>query len=197
MKSSSKYSDFIEYLQAGKICLFETDTVVGIGCKIMCDGKINSNIEKIFNIKKRNSNKTFPWLISSEKMLNEYATNINDFSKNLINEKWPGATTLIFEAKDRIPQEFSVKVDDKTRSLAFRIPDCEELINAIDFVSCPVATTSANISGKAPVFDINDVDNKLLERVDFVFTKHFHKTKNNQASQIISCLEKDPKILRN
>lgn len=197
MKSSSKYSDFIEYLQAGKICLFETDTVVGIGCKTMHEGKKNNNIEKIFNIKKRNNNKTFPWLISSEIMLNEYATNINDYAQNLINEKWPGATTLIFEAKEKVPHEFSVKVDDKIRSLAFRIPDCEELINAIDFVSCPVATTSANISGKKPVFDINEADNKLLERVDFMFTKHFHKAKNNQASQIISCLENDPKILRN
>ena len=196
MKSSSKYSEFIENLQAGKICLFETDTVVGIGCKTIHEGKINTNIEKIFNIKKRNSSKTFPWLISSEIMLNEYATNISNYAQNLINEKWPGATTLIFEAKDRVPEEFSVKVDDKTRSLAFRIPDCEELINAIDFVSCPIATTSANISGNRPVFDINDVDNNVLEQVDFIFTKHFHKSKNKKASQIISCLEKDPKILR-
>lgn len=71
MKHSSKYSEFIENLNAGKICVFETDTVAGVACKIINDGKVNINIERIYNIKNRNSNKALPWLISSKEMLDE------------------------------------------------------------------------------------------------------------------------------
>lgn len=196
MKRSNKYSELIENLNNGKVCLFETDTVVGIGCKIIKDGCLNPNINRIFDIKSRSKNKTFPWLISSKKMLNEFAININEYNEKIIDEKWPGATTLIFECNNKVPEELSVKVDENTRSIAFRIPDSEELINAIDFVSCPIATTSANFSGKKPVFRINEVDEKLIEKVDFVYEKYFHKSKNVKPSEIISCLKNQPEIIR-
>ena len=60
MKLSSKYNDFIEYLNDGKLCLFETDTVVGVACTIISEGKINNNIERIYNIKNRSQNKALP-----------------------------------------------------------------------------------------------------------------------------------------
>lgn len=60
MKQSSKYSDLIEYLNDGKVCLFETDTVVGIGCKILKDSKTNENINRIYEIKNREKSKALP-----------------------------------------------------------------------------------------------------------------------------------------
>ena len=60
MKTSSKYTDFIKNLNEGNICLFETDTVVGIGCKIFHEKQINNKIFDIFDIKKRSKNKPFP-----------------------------------------------------------------------------------------------------------------------------------------
>lgn len=71
MKLSYKYNEFIEFLNTGKICLFETDTVVGVGCRIIYEGKINNNIQRIFNIKNRSQDKALPWLISSKEMLDE------------------------------------------------------------------------------------------------------------------------------
>ena len=60
MKSSSKYSDFIEYLNAGKLCVFETDTVVGVACTILNDGKTNNSIQRIYDIKNRTRDKALP-----------------------------------------------------------------------------------------------------------------------------------------
>ena len=60
MKMSSEYNQFIEKLNEGKLCLFETDTVVGLACTILCDGKINNNIQRIYNVKKRNQSKALP-----------------------------------------------------------------------------------------------------------------------------------------
>lgn len=195
MKQSSKYSDFIEFLNDGKICVFETDTVVGIGCKIFNDGIINSKVQEIFNIKKRKNTKTFPWLISSEKMLNEYTIKINKIGQNLINEKWPGATTLIFKVKNRVDDNLCV-IKNNAKSIGFRIPNNEELINAIDFIGCPIIGTSANLSGKNPVSNIDKVDKNILEAADFVYTKKLHRGDNYKPSTIILCLEETPKVLR-
>ena len=60
MKMSSEYNLFIEKLKEGKLCLFETDTVAGVACNILNEGKVNNNIERIYNIKNRNLNKALP-----------------------------------------------------------------------------------------------------------------------------------------
>ena len=65
MLKSSKYLDFVENLKSGNICVFETDTVVGIGCRYFIDGFVNDNVKKIFDIKNRSLDKPLPWLISS------------------------------------------------------------------------------------------------------------------------------------
>lgn len=60
MQQSSKYPDLIKNLNEGKICLFETDTVVGIGCKILKEAKTNDNVQRIFDIKNRKADKALP-----------------------------------------------------------------------------------------------------------------------------------------
>lgn len=61
MKQSNKYSDFTQALKAGKVCVFETDTVVGIACVLFVDGNINLNsINKIYRIKQRDTSKSLP-----------------------------------------------------------------------------------------------------------------------------------------
>ena len=194
MKSSSKYNDFIEYLNDGKLCLFETDTVVGLACKILNDGKINNNIQRIYDTKNRSHDKALPWLISSKEMLNEWAININDYAEDLIKEKWPGATTLIFEVKDRLPEGLCVNTPEGLNTVAFRIPNCEELINAIDFVSCPIACTSANLSGDRSPKTLDRVPKKLKEQVDFTYEKK--QKPSGEPSEIISCIGSSPITLR-
>lgn len=71
MKKSDKYNEFVEAVSEGKICIFETDTVVGLGCSIFVDNKLNKNFEKIYELKKRPKDKAFPWLISSVQMLEQ------------------------------------------------------------------------------------------------------------------------------
>lgn len=194
MKSSSKYSEFIEYLNAGKICVFETDTVVGIACKIINNGKLNNNIERIFNIKNRSKDKAFPWLISSKEMLNEWAININDYAEEFIKEKWPGSTTLVFEVNDIYPKELCVSTSEGLNTVAFRVPNCEELVNAIDYVGCPIACTSANLSGERAPKTLERVPKKLKEQVDFIYEKK--QKSSGEPSEIISCIGSVPKILR-
>ena len=186
MNRSSKYTDFIEELNAGHVCAFETDTVVGLGCKILDNGKTNENVNSIYSIKSRSHTKALPWLISSKHMLEEWAVNIPDYAYEFIDTEWPGATTLIFEVNDRLPDGLGVNTDKGISTVAFRIPNCEELINAIDFIGYPIACTSANISNQNPPKTLDKVKKSILEQVDFVYEKK--QTPSGTPSKIISCI---------
>lgn len=62
MQTSSNPSELIASLNKGKICIFETDTVVGIACTPYLNNNtlLNDNINRIFNIKKRSLDKPLP-----------------------------------------------------------------------------------------------------------------------------------------
>ena len=86
----------------------------------------------------------------------------------------------------------NTKKDQHT--VAFRIPACEELINAIDYIGCPIACTSANISNQKPIKTLDKVPKSILEQVDFVYEKK--QKPSGQPSKIVSCIEDEAKIIR-
>ena len=127
-------------------------------------------------------------------MLDEWAININEYVEDLIKEKWPGATTFVFEVNDRLPEGLGASTSEGLKTVAFRMPNCEELVNAIDFVGCPIACTSANLSGDRAPKTLDRVPKKLQEQVDFIYEKK--QKPSGEPSQIISCIENEPKTLR-
>lgn len=129
-------------------------------------------------------------------MLDEFSTNINKNGEKLIDEKWPGATTLIFEASHIVPEELCITNKEGDKTVAFRIPDSEELICAIDYINVPIACTSANLAGEKAPLELAKVKKSIINSVDFVYEKSFHKNYNASASEIISCVGKEPEILR-
>ena len=86
----------VEVLNSGGIIIFPTDTAFGIGCRI--DKK--ESIEKLFTIRRRPVDKATPVLVSSIEMVKDYVHQIPDEVKSsLIDKYWPGALTIILEAK--------------------------------------------------------------------------------------------------
>lgn len=101
---------------------------------------------------------------------------------------------MVFEVNDKLPEGLGVNTAKDQHTVAFRVPNCEEIINAIDYIGCPIACTSANISNERPVRKLKDVPKKILEQVDFVYEKA--QKPSGEPSQIISCVGDEPKILR-
>ena len=175
--------------------LWKTDTVVGIGCSIIKNNQVNKNINEIFEIKKRGVEKKLPWLISSVKMLENYV-DINDNIVKIIEKEWPGDTTIVLHLKNDLMDKYrNLALDDGT--IAFRIPDDENLRKIIENNNAPIACTSANISGNNFVNKIVDVDSEILNSVDFVYEHIIKKNKHKKPSKILRLEDNQTIILRN
>lgn len=67
MIKSDKYEDFEKHLLNGDICIFETDTVVGIGCI-----QSSKKFSKIYKIKNRPLDKKIPVLVNNLDYIRQY-----------------------------------------------------------------------------------------------------------------------------
>ena len=148
----------ITFLKKGKLILYPTDTVWGIGC----DATSSKAIENLYNLKKRDEGKAMICLISDYQMLKSYIPKISISQLSYLNSKIP--TTVIFENSKGI----SEKALGENKSIAMRIPKhnfCNKLITKF---GKPIISTSANISNKQSPFNFHQIENEILDGVDYV-----------------------------
>jgi len=129
----------VKALKNGKLIVYPTDTVYGIGA----DATKSSCIRKIYEVKKRPSSSPISVLVSDKTMLKKYA-----YPSKLSLKKLPGTYTFILKPRKKLP----VAKD----YVGFRIPRhwCTKI--AKEFGK-PITTTSANLSGQPTANNIGDI----------------------------------------
>ncbi len=130
----------------------------------MADARNEEAVKRIYRIKERPETKPFTAFVKDIELLR----NIGEYShpgvENLIKRFMPGPLTIIMKAKSDAPAPI---VSDEGK-VGVRIPDhpiIKEILARVDF---PLASTSANVSGKHPLFSFKDVKRILGDKVDYV-----------------------------
>lgn len=137
--SQKKFKQVVKALQKGEPVVFPTDTVYGIGVNAFH----YKGIKKIYRLKSRDFNKPLVWLIDSVVPVDRLVKHISLHARILMDHFWPGPLTLIFKAS-----WISTLAEMKQDSLGLRIPRYALARNLIKHSGVPLATTSANRSGK-------------------------------------------------
>lgn len=164
----------------GKVIVFSTDTVYGIGtCWTDSEG-----IEKIYEIKKRDGRKPLAVLAYSFDQIKDYIEIINDRTLELVNNYWPGAVTFIFKKQ----ASFKYPLD----TIAFRIPNSNIALEILKKFG-PLATTSVNLSGENPINNPEDIENKFKD-IDYIVSDK--EEFSSVSSTIVDLTTNDIKILR-
>ena len=177
-----------EIVKEGKILIYPTDTVYGLG------GTIDNieALERIYEVKGRDVRSPLIALISFKEKLDEIVI-INKLNRKkielLINNFWPGGLTIIFQKKDIIPPNM---VSNGT-SVGVRIPDHELSIKIIESCGGILATTSANISGEPSPKSYGELSKKIKSKVDIII-KDVGVLKGKEST--IIDMRITPKILR-
>ena len=150
IKNQFPIRDLVKKLKEGSLALFPTDTLPAI-----CSFPRYS--EKIWKIKKRSLNKPLILMGGCLDDLFEFVQPcaIEDAVK-MAKIHWPGALTMILPTTGNLYKYLNFN----SNSIGFRVP---RLGIARDLLmkSGPLATTSANISGKPPVKDAIEASNQF------------------------------------
>ncbi len=148
----------IKQIKEGKVFIFPTDTVYGIGCSIDSVEAINN----VYQIKGRKETNPVPVLVTRKQVLNLART--EKLEKMAIEQFWPGNLTLILGAKEPGELDERLIADGK---IALRQPDFQPLLELI--AECgPLVGTSANISGEPAPTAEDEISGFLLREVNFI-----------------------------
>jgi L-threonylcarbamoyladenylate synthase len=149
---SKMQSSINKKIKSGKIFIYPTDTVYGLGC----DAGNSKAVAKIKEIKDRDSDKPLSVIAPSIDWIKENCVVDYDLEKYL-----PGPYTLILKKKD---PSFLLDVASGD-TIGVRIPK-SEFCDIVREVGRPFVTTSVNLSGEDPAVSIEDIDLEIIERVD-------------------------------
>jgi len=143
-----------EEIQAGKIFIYPTDTIYGLGC----DATNEESINKIKEIKQRDKNKPLSIIAPSIKWIE------NNFIIDSNLEKYlPGPYTLILKKKNPI----FLKHISNSETIGVRIPK-NKLTKEIQKSDVPFVTTSVNLAGESFALRIEDIKQEILDKVDYI-----------------------------
>lgn len=143
-------------LKEGKLLVYPTDTVYGIGC-VLDSGEVR----RIFDVKKRSSSLPFSIACSDLAMAEDYAELSAD-DVSYIRERLSEPFTFVAKKKDSVPEVVTAGKD----TVGFRIIDHLVVKWLVAYVGKPIITTSANLSGKPAPASFEEIDEEIVSAVD-------------------------------
>ena len=173
-------------LQSENIAMGSSDTVLGLLANVSREG-----FEKLNAIKQR-SNKPYLVLVANELSLNYFvdANNLLQMEK-FISLCWPGPVTLIFKAKQLVPDFMK----SKKGTIALRVPDHAGLQKLLPYFA-GLFSTSANISGNPIPRTIKEVDERIIKQVAYAVIDKKEKSVTLLPSTIIDCSDGHITVVR-
>jgi len=146
-------------VKACKIAAFPTDTVYGLGT----NGLIKAGLRRIYQIKGRDSMKPLPILVKSLEEAKRWVEWTPE-AQALARRFWPGALTLSL----RPTKEGRLLTFPEFPTLAIRVPAHPVALALLEAADVPLASTSANLSGKPALSSGGDVASAFENLVDLI-----------------------------
>ena len=146
-----------EIIKSGGIVVYPTDTSYGIAC----DPRLPDALDRLKDVKRRDRRIGVPLLFNNLSQCEEYHE-FGGLEKVIARLFWPGALTLVVEAKPEVPDHITVG----RSTIVVRIPNHVIPRGIAQKIGGPIVGTSANRSGGLSPFDIAVAIDQLGEEVD-------------------------------
>lgn len=191
----------VQALRDGKVILYPTDTVWGIGC----DATNPAAVARVYEIKRRADSKSLVLLAADLDMVARYVRQVPSIAVDLVEVNdapmtiiYPegltgpkpaaagsGSTTgaPVMPPADRYRLAFNTVAEDG--SVGIRIPLTEFCRDLCRRLGRPIVSTSANISGEPTPGSFAEIAPEIKEAVDLILDRSLEKQSTGRASQII------------
>lgn len=149
----------VDFLKRGKVILYPTDTIWGIGC----DATQQKPVDRIYKLKKRFETKSMIVLLDQAEKLATYVKKVPPIAFDLI-ERYLEPLTIIYPNAQNVAK--NVIAEDG--SIAIRIVRNEFCRKMISLFGKPIVSTSANFSGQPSPLVFNKIPNEISSGVDHI-----------------------------
>ena len=169
-----------ELLREGKVIIYPTDTVWGIGC----DATNEKAVRRIYEIKQRQESKSMLVLLEKFEKVPLYVERIPLIAWDLVpfTER---PTTYIYPTARNLAKNM-IPVDG---TIAIRIVNngfCHSLISEF---GRPLVSTSANLSGSSAPATFGEISSDILNAVDYIVPELHADSTDFKPSRIIKFLD--------
>ena len=179
-------ADAARIIRDGGVVVFPTTTLYGLGADAFNAEAVN----RIFHLKQRPANKAILVLIKDKDELGRLAAVIPPAATAIMKKFWPGKVSLVFQAKDGL----SANLTAGTGKIGIRLPRLNIARQLVQATGCPITGTSANLSGSAGCFQVEDLDEKIVDGVDLILDAG--PLRGGAGSTVVDVTGETPLILR-
>ena len=156
LKDHALRARLVHDIISGKLFIYPTDTIYGIGC----NAEKESSVLRIREAKSRGS-APFSVIAPSKEWIWSH-TNISPANRELADKLLPGPYTLILPANNKSPKP----VVSSQKTIGLRMPR-HPFMEIISEAGVPFVTTSVNRSGQLPVKSLRDVPEDIRKYIDW------------------------------
>lgn len=180
-------SEISKAIKKGKIIVFKTDTVYGLGTNAFD----KEACKRIYEIKGRPMNKPLLVLISDIGMLKQIVDFISPEEQKLIDAFWPESLTIKFKKKENVLPDI---ISSSDKYIAVRMLKNGLAYNIVKEAGVPIVAPSANLSGSPTKTKIKNIIDELGGKVDYILDSG--NLNNNITSTIVEVKDKKVIIIR-
>lgn len=162
----------------GSVVLLPTETVYGLVCR----AEDRDAVERIYALKDRDFSKPLSWFVFDWRTLGRFGVILEGLPEKLAEEYCPGPITIIASRTDGT-------------TVGFRIPDHPLVLEILRRIDVPLASTSANLSGRPNALTVGEALAELTGEVDLAIDAGAIPA-DAQPSTVVLATGKEPKVLR-
>ncbi len=147
-------------INAGGVIAFRTDTFYGLGAN-PCDPQA---VRAVARLKGREDDKPILVLLSDESQVGRFVERRNELFALLSAQHWPGALTLVAEARTGLPSELTAGGG----TIGVRVPADQAVRALLHDCGGALTATSANRTGEPPARTTAEVWQAFGNQVDLI-----------------------------
>ena len=175
-----------ELIKQGKIIVFPTETVYGIGT----NGLDLKAVKRLYEVKQRPLDKPISLLVANMEMVNQIAKDITEIEYKIMDKFFPGPLTIILKKKDIVPDVLTAGQN----TVGVRMSSNEITRKLVEIAGVPIAAPSANISGEPSGTNLQNTKKYFEDNVDFYIDGG--ECEIGLSSTIVQVIDGKPQILR-
>ncbi|MFQ5963473.1 MAG: L-threonylcarbamoyladenylate synthase [Candidatus Scalinduaceae bacterium] len=164
-------------LISGNIIAFPTETVYGFGVEV----NNSAAIKRLYSMKQRPISKKLAIMIAEPDDVTKYVKDIPPTARKLISSFWPGPLTIVF-------------VLPGNKTIGIRNPSNHVVKDLIKCAKVEITSTSANITGRPPAINAQQVIDNLGDKIDVVLDDG--PTPSRTPSTVVKIMDDSFEIIR-